>query len=771
MSATAEPVTSGAAGFRLSVMRRPAALARGELRLLVDPEGASRSLQSLSEGRVLFGRQQLYFFKVQAGIVVASQRPDWSARLAPSGCHLSGRVFDTVEVAQSFECSSPPSKGFTRKVRLRNAGARAIKLRVICLSDPTAAHFRDNSNWWGSLGVNAFNRETHVAMDEISEPHPARVVGSIPGPTKVYMTTDRSRAGELLQAGDVAEPTAGMSGLVLTLSLHELELAPSESKDILFASFYSPNKLEEVLSDFGKVQGGDRPAPRKDFPFACSSQRVTEAYGWALSSLEGAQFESDLLDRLEALRGLSYVDPASSDALVARTKAAVSKDGTMPRSEDPAKAAVLESSLLLSGASRLLTMSNDRRAARKAYPLLRRVANALASQQRGGSLQLDPSLPQGWRRRLGSGYPAGEVPEVSLSVAASLSDFARVARLLGKGEEAAKLRERSELIADGVEKRLVDDRGFLGLCLDSSGKLRADETLDMAVACYRYPALRGVASSGVHRLLEKDFETDFGPRTVPTSNRMYFHGAYGQGQLGGYWTRGALAFVCLSYAAGLPGMGSLTLERVSRLASEESLKLGGVPGELPYWVDVEGKEAHGDRSDPVAASRLVQAVVEGELGLTMAANSPAFNPPGLSSLKWVYARELWAGEKVSAFVGRSGGKAFAFACCQRTEIERGERFEKCEQVEVAPKGTAAVSFYNPGQVVCVGNSTSSLAKVRVTVSPKATGFSKRLVTPLEEFEPSSGTWNKIGTIRVSPAMTFEAPVGAGDWMAYRLSND
>src|SRR5271157_4861383 len=172
-------------------------------------------------------------------------------------------------------------------------------------------------------------------------------------------------------------------------------------------------------------------------------------------------------------------------------------------------------------------------------------------------------------------------------------------------------------------------------------------------------------------MLEKDFETAYGPRTLPTSDRIRFHSSYGQGQLGGYWTRGALALACLSYAAGLAGAGSLLLEKVSKLVADEGLAFGGVPGEFPYWVDVEGGEAHGGRSDPVAGARFIQAVVEGELGLMPSSDPPEFRPPTSSAFRWILARDIWAGERVSLFVGRANGKAFAFASCRRATLEAG----------------------------------------------------------------------------------------------------
>jgi hypothetical protein len=770
MAAAAEALYPGAQSFRSLALRRPVALTRRDSRLLVDCEAAIRSLDSLSEKRAIFGRGQAYLYKVQAGVVIAAQRPDWHVLLTPTSVRFSGRVFESIEIVQELEFPKLPSFGYIRRMKLHNAGTSPISLRIICVSDPAAAHFRDRVDQWGSLGVNAFNRESHVAMDEVSEPHPARVIGCTPAPSKFYMTTDRGRATELLQAGDLPEATAGMSGQVLVLSIHELELARLESKEMLFVSLYSPRKLEEVLSDFGRLQSASPASEQEEPLFACSSPRVAEAYGWAQTSLEGVQFGGDLLDVIESLRGLAYANPSALEAAIERTKGLVLREGMIGHPADGTKRDVLETSLFLSAVSRQISMADDKRRARQLYPLMRRMAKALSARSKDGALRLDTGVPQGWRRLLRSGYPSGELAEVSLAASSALTDLARVSAILRKGEDSAKFRETSELVAHHVAKALVDDRGFLCSNVDPSGRLVHEETVDMAVACYRGSVPRSVASSSVHRLLENDFETEYGPRTVPTSNRVCFHSSYGQGQLGGCWTRASLAFSCLSYSAGLAGIGSLSLERISRLVTVDWPQLGGNPGEFPYWVDMEGREAHGAGSDPVAASRFIQGVVEGELGLSCSVSPPTFSPPILSTIKWALAGDVWAGEKVSIFVGRAAGKAFAFASCRRARVEGGQRFADCVRVDASPKSTHGVSFIGPGQVVCVGNASHAPVKAHLVFEARSPGLSRRLSTPLEQFEPAIGGWSKIGSLRVSPTLSFDAPLGPEDWKVFRVSD-
>jgi hypothetical protein len=606
-------------------------------------------------------------------------------------------------------------------------------------------------------------------MDEISDLPSARVVGSVPSPKKLFMTTEKARVRDLISAGELGDPTAGMSGQVIILAFHELDLAPSETKDVTFVSIYNPAKLEEALSDFGRIQA-DWKAPRQRGPLiATSSPSLTESAAWAVAVLESARHVSDGLDRLESLKALSFVDREGALSVIEDARRLLRKDGSMPHSSDPTEPGTLESAVLLQAVSAHLLLARDKKLTRSLYPLVKKLASFLMASSKEYMLRTSPSLPQGWRRLLGHGYPTGEIPEVSLAAAGGLAGAAQVARQVTKADDAGRFRERAEMLAEMVRKRLVDGQGFLSLCLDPSGRLRGDESIDMAVAAYRHGFLASAEQAAVHRLLEKDFETPYGPRTVPNSNRLYFNTTYGQGQLGGFWTRAALAHALLCYRVGLAGIGSLSLEKIAKLAVEDSVRLGGSPGEFPYWVDVEGREAHGEDSDPAAAARLVEGFLEGELGLEFAAGTVSFSPPPSSSLKWILASEVCAGEPVTVFVGRGGGKAHVFASGSHLEVKHGVRFAKAELLEMSVRGLHAVSLHGPGQTVCLGNSSTVPARASVSFAPRALELSKRLSTPLEEYDRASGSWTKVSTLRVFPTMTFEVTLGPGEWKAFRVS--
>ena len=765
MAATAESV-SRTAGFRSSALKRPLSLHSDGCRLHVDPDGAVKSLESLQERRALFGLAQVWFYKVQAGIVVPGQRPDWLVRLTPDSVNLAGRVFD-VEVSQSLEFlgSSP---GFVRRMALKNAGRSAVKLRVLGVTDVAAAHF-DARTRWGSLGVNAFNRESHVAMDEVSDPPAARVVGAHPSPSRYHMTTSRARALEAVASGEVPEGTAGMSGQVLTLSVHELDLAPGERRELAFASIYAPGKLEDALAEFGRLRSVDVSPRRPHAELSCSDPMVADAAAWALEALKPSPYAEDLLDRFESLKALAYFEPKLASAVLSEARSLARRDGSLPHSADRARPGILETAVLLQAASSALILGQDKKASRSSYPFVKKLASYLMASSKDAAVTTDPALPQGWRRLLGRGYPTHEIPEVSLAVAGALECASLVARTLSKASDAGRYLERAKLVSDRVRKKLLDERGFLSLCRETAGRLRTDETADMAVAAYRHPFMGSAEQAAAHRLLERDFDTPYGPRTVPTSNLMYFNGSYGDGQLGGVWTRATLAHALLCYRTGLPGVGGLSVAKAARLVAEDALKLGAPPGLFPFWVDADAREAHGEGSDAVAAARFLQCLLEGELGVPQGAEKGGLSPPATSTLDWILASGFWAGAESAAFVGRGGGRAHLFFSGTRPESKGGGRYAGWDRVETGSRPVRGVSFHTPGQVVCLGNSSPAPVRLSVTVRPRAAELARRLSTPLEEFDPARGAWTKVGVVRVSTAMTFEASVGPAGWKAYRVS--
>jgi hypothetical protein len=213
----------------------------------------------------------------------------------------------------------------------------------------------------------------------------------------------------------------------------------------------------------------------------------------------------------------------------------------------------------------------------------------------------------------------------------------------------------------------------------------------------------------------------------------------------------------------------VSLKKISRLVTEDFQALKGVPGGFPYWVDVEGHEIRGDESDPVAAARLLEGLVLGELGLSDLSDGVSLSPPGSSSLEWILATDLWVGERSSVFVGRTEGNRHVFFAAARVESRDANKFAKAEILEPPAKGVAGVSFYGPGQVICLGNTASSQISTTVKFAPHGAELSKQLMAPLEALDPVTGSWTKVSTVRVAPTMAFDAALAPNEWKAFRTS--
>lgn len=761
---------------RASALRALFMLRRSDKRACLAPDGSIAWLESLAEGRLLFGRQSMDLCKVQAGIKVPGQKPDWKISFFPNSVLYSGRYFEAVEVSHSVELMGHRSPGIMRRIRLRNSGTSAIRLRVFTLCDPTTAQFPSDTGLWGSVGVNAFNRTSHVAMDEMAEPPSARVVGAVPGPKSIFMTTDRARVEEIIREGEIPDSTAGMSGQILILMSHELDLSSQETKEVTILSIYDPVKLESALGEFDRYTTDQHPtslqqsAPVPQAP-PSSSASLSRALLFARAALEGVEFEPCGLDRAECLLGLAFVDPEQALRIVEKTKSELGRSRFLPHSNDHRVPGQLETALFLAGASRLAVLTGDRRYMRSIYPSLRRLADFLSEAERAEADPNSLSLPQGWRRSLGKGFPTGLVSEVLLTSAGALEAASQLAALMGRGEDSAHFTERSELIIDRVRKTLLDERGSLALNIDLGGTVHREDTIDQAVGLSRCAFDKSVASSVIHRLQEKDFQTSFGPRTVPTSNKVFFNGSYGSGQLGGYWTRAALAHVLLSYEAGYAGLASLELQKVASLVADKVVSFGAPPGTFPLWLDMETASMHGRGSDQVAASRLIESVVRGELGFSADSRGLGLHPPASSNLKWILLSGLWLGETgVSLFVGRTKGRVFTYVRSIRVQPDDdGTRFASFEALQAGTSDVAACMFHGPGQVICVGNTAQHAVRTNVRFAPRDTQLLNHLSATLEELDSAGGSWKKLQALRVAPSMSLDFSLAPEEWKVFRLS--
>jgi hypothetical protein len=757
--------------IRLAQLKRDLILSRGEDLLRISPDGSTNYLYSTREKRILFGKEFVQVYKVQEGVKIRGWQNESSVRITDTEATFSSRPFDGIELTQKTALWNGESQGYVKLIEVVNKSAGALKLRIIIVHDPTSLQFRRPSDPPSEVGVNAFNRGTHVVMDDVADTAGVRVIGTSLQPDYIYMTKDKARISELLKLGEVPGQTAGMSGAIAILIQKDLELSFHGSAKILVASIYDSSKLEQALSEFNsgisgkaKVKTG---APNDPLIFASSSRSLDFAFDWAKTTLRSVR-GSDLLDRVSSAFGVGLLNPDRLEKLLDEVRETQSKAGYIPHAQDSGRPGVLETSVYIDSVCSSLQVRYEKKRARKWFSSVRRAGDWLRKQTKDGLISTDDQLPQGWRRRLKSGYPSGRIVEVNLAATKALRSLSRTSQRLGKSPEGARFRESSDAIARAVQSQLTDsETGTLALNRDSRDRLHTEPTIDQASALYYQPLERNVASSVIHRLLERDFETSYGPRVVPNSNQNYFHSTYGDGQLGGVWPRSVLAYALAAYRSGYPVVGSVQLEKLATLVHLDSEKLGGIPGEFPYWVDPDKLAIMSEGSDVVCASRLLETVLSGDLGLSLDGERLEFSPAKESHLKWLYLSGCFA-DRVALFVGRGNAGLVVVSNGDNARCDNLHTYSFAEEVESTNSLVRAIMFSTPGQLLCLGNQSPAAAGTTVEFPLRDETLRKHLSGTIEELDPQSWRWTQALRVKIWEKMNFRTEIASHYWKMVRL---
>ncbi len=762
-----EASVADAREFAASQLKRSMLLSKGHNRLKVDADGSISNLHSLSTRRLVFGREDMMVFKVQAGVLVSQRARDFRVRLSPGRLELVSN--ENHQLSVSTRLLGGGSVGYIRSVRLTNKSDSQVRLRVVVLHDPTSMSFRRERDPPGEIGVNAFNRGDHVVMDDVGDTTGVRVIGFSPRPSAVYMTRDKQRAIELLNSGELPDSVAGMSGAILLLTQWEFDVPPGRRTDLRITALYHPSSLETVLSELGALstqRAVDGDDVESGAVFRCSLPSLNFSYSWAKAALGSIEGEEDRLDRLSSGFGLRLARPDWFEKQFEAERILMGRNGLLPHSRFEG-AGVLETSLFIVNACGYIKTKCDRKLAKRWYPPLRKAGKGLEALAADGLIRTAAERPEGWRRRLGSGYPTGTLSEVNLLAAKALGELADVAYLVGKGADSGEFRESDVKLQRALNASLRDTgSGNLALNIDPQGRLHKELTADQMVSLSCNPFDHNLASSMVHRMLEPDFESGFGPRTVPTSNALYYSPSYGDGQLGGYWTRAALAHATLAYASGYPSIGAMQLEKVARLVYSDCEKLGGVPGEFPYWVDPEKKTIPSSGSDPVAASNFIQALLIGEAGLDLA-KTPRLNPPLASKVRWFLVRDMDIGGRGSLFAGRSARQVLGVSSYASLDWEGAKSFPNCEPLDVHPPLEGLVFWDQSSLLACLGNASGVDANASISIPLNGKPVSRALYADFEEYNQESSTWQKVERKRLFERLEFRTELKAASWRCFR----
>jgi glycogen debranching enzyme len=290
---------------------------------------------------------------------------------------------------------------------------------------------------------------------------------------------------------------------------------------------------------------------------------------------------------------------------------------------------------------------------REIFPLVAKIADYLLSQRDVNGLifckagGVDMFGITSWRNIIPYYTLDGAVTEINAEAYFALEAAAMLAAVAGHHEhwaryadEAAKLRERM------MTQLFNDDTTAFVLNYDQDHNFQDNFTADEV-----FPVLFNVAnaqqrSAILLRLLEADFTTPVGLRTISTADSWYFP-SHGFGLLGGVWPDLTLWFAMALARNGFVAEGVRWLETIYE-TMEAGAARNTVPGQFAEWFDGGSLTNRGMYLSPWTGAKYLWAVAETVCGLDgyRTSGRPHFVPLIPPGWKWVAGvRMHWGGRR------------------------------------------------------------------------------------------------------------------------------
>jgi glycogen debranching enzyme len=291
----------------------------------------------------------------------------------------------------------------------------------------------------------------------------------------------------------------------------------------------------------------------------------------------------------------------------------------------------------------------------------------------------------------------GAVTEINAEAAYALEAAAMLCAVVGDNDHWERYgAEAQRMRAAMMDYLYNDDTGAFVLNYDQDGNYQDNFTADEI-----FPVLFGIADPAqrraiLARLLEADFVTPVGLRTISTADAWYFP-SYGFGLLGGIWPD--LTIWC---AVALARNG-MTDEAVHFLdASYAAMEVGSqrntVPGEFAEWFDGGSLSNRGMYLSPWTGAKYLWAVAETVGGLNgyRTSGRPHLAPLRPKDWQWVAAARVhWGGRRCTYVIDLRSNTIFG----DMPELSAEEPFtcihagrDVSDEVATSPVEVGAIAF-------------------------------------------------------------------------------
>jgi hypothetical protein len=355
--------------------------------------------------------------------------------------------------------------------------------------------------------------------------------------------------------------------------------------------------------------------------------------------------------------------------------------------------------------------SGDRPFLERVYPAAAKAARYIVSQENEQGLvwcTADGSSDYGiigWRNVIKNYRLSGATTEVNSECYAALDTMTRMARELGKHDDAAEFAAAAAKLKEAVNTHLFNpDNGLYYLNIDLDGAPRSDITSDLV-----FPVMFGVAPEEtaariIARLSDQDFWTEGGMRTSPR-DAPYYSPDHGYGLLGGVWV-GVTFWYAFAAARFSPEFMDDALATSFHNYSRAPRKNNTVPGQFSEWLDGETLVNRGMMLSPWFPPRYVWAAIEGACGFSTVANGIRCRPHLAPNWQWLGVQNLpHRGRSLTWFAVRQPElKLFANFHPQESDPYVALTDDLSDDVHVTGDAACALGLQQDGHVVLlVGN--------------------------------------------------------------------
>lgn len=349
---------------------------------------------------------------------------------------------------------------------------------------------------------------------------------------------------------------------------------------------------------------------------------------------------------------------------------------------------------------------------RDVFPIVTKIADYMLSQRDKDGLLfckasgVDMFGITSWRNIIPYYTLDGAVTEINAEAYFALEATARLAAIVDDGAAWEKYSREASALREAILAKLFNaDTSAFVLNYDTDGNYQDNFTADEV-----FPVLFEVADPPVRkailrRLMESDFTTPVGLRTISTADAWYFP-SHGFGLLGGIWPDLTLWFAVALARNGAHREAAHWLEVIYE-SMEAGASRNTVPGQFGEWFDGGSLTNRGMYLSPWTGAKYLWAVAETVCGLDGYRTSGRPHIAPLLPADWAWSaavRVHWGGRRHSYVVDAErklivGDMDFASADEPYRVYYAGR--DVSDEIRTSPVEVGAVAFEDPDGAVLI----------------------------------------------------------------------